>query len=36
MNKNLSNEIMKRSSLGDEFLNTEKEIDEKAYNKQHN
>ena len=36
MNKNLSNEIMKRSSLGDEFLNTEKEIDKKAYNKQHN
>ena len=32
MNKNLSNEIMKRSSLGDEFLNTEKEIDEKVYN----
>ena len=36
MNKNLSNEIMKRPSLGDEFLITEKEIDKKAYNKQHN
>ena len=34
MNKKLSKEIMKRSRLRNKFLNTKRDIDRKAYNKQ--
>ena len=34
MNKKLSKEIMKRSRLRSKFLNTKRDIDRKAYNKQ--
>ena len=35
-NKTLSKEIMKRSNLRNEFLNTKSEIDRRAYKKQQN
>ena len=36
INKTINKEIMKRSPLGNKFLNTKSDIDRKAYNKQHN
>ena len=36
MNKNINKEIMKRSRLRNKFLNTNSDIDRKAYNKQRN
>ena len=36
INKKLSKEIMKRSRLRNKFLNTQSDIDRKAYNKQRN
>ena len=36
MNKKTNKEIMKRSRLRNRFLNTESDIDRRAYNKQRN
>ena len=36
MNKKINKEIMKRSRLRNEFLNTKSDIDKRAYNKQRN
>ena len=36
INKTINKEIMKRSWLRNKFLNTKRDIDRKAYNKQHN
>ena len=36
MNKKLSKEIVKRSRLRNEFLNTKSDVDRKTYNKQRN